>query len=187
MASVGVRLLIARDWKYASISLSAFVAGLIPFVVNRFSSRIKLPIGFIFLYVLFIFLSYFLGEVFGLYGRIAFWDATLHFASGVLLVLAAVWWVRALARHHLVKLPMWCALIFAVCLSVTGAALWESVEFLSDQWFGTYSQDGGLPDTMDDIVANVVASILTAFGVAAYARRRPQTLMERLLRKRPNL
>lgn len=187
VAAVGVWLLLVKDWKYASIALSAFAFGFAPLIVNRLSARIKIPIGFTFLYVLFIFLSYFLGEVFGLYGKIALWDMSLHFASGVLLVLAGYWWMVQLKKHYELKVPLWFALVLALALSVTGGALWETVEFLSDEWFGTYSQDGGLADTMHDIIGNMLASLLTALAIGFYVKRRPKSLIQRLFKKPASL
>lgn len=187
MASVGTWLLLVKDWKYASIALASFAFGFALLIMNRLSKRITIPVGFMVLYVGFIFLSFFLGEVFGFYGKIAMWDMSLHFASGVLLALAGFWWMRELKKYHAVKAPLWLALFFAFCVSVTGGALWESVEFLSDEWFGTFSQDGGLADTMHDIVANALASLLTVVAIALYKKQQPQSLLQRLLRRPPTL
>ena len=91
------------------------------------------------------------GSILGWYERFYYYDKLLHALSGVLLA----WIGDIIARGYLERLyipdkkPR---LVFALVFALAAAAVWELIEFFSDQIFGASAQHG-LVDTMTDILS----------------------------------
>lgn len=122
-----------------------------------------------------------LGEWFGLYAAIWWWDDMLHGVSGAIfgaVGLLAIYFFND--RSNAVISPLLVG-VFVLCFSVTLGVVWEMFEFTVDVLFGTAMQqwnmpedaivigksyqDMGLRDTMSDLTAATVGS----FAAAAFA------------------
>lgn len=148
------------NWKHFAASLLTLAVSFLPLVVER-RLHIKLPMLLQTLYVAFIFASLFAGEVLHMYGRIWVWDDILHFASGLLIGLGAILWLVALRwKEKRLSMPVWFSALWVFCLTVSIAAVWEIVEFGSDELFGTFSQGADLFDTMMDITYGAISGLI---------------------------
>lgn len=98
------------------------------------------------------------GTGFGLYGLVPEWDTIVHFYSGVIFIWLGLFTAKAVERKTKHMLPRWFAVIVALAISLSIAAIWEVYEFACDTFFGTTMQAGGLEDTMVDTLAAGVGS-----------------------------
>lgn len=168
MVAGGVAMVIQRDWFHLGTCIFTFVASFAPLLFEKLF-KVRLPSLFQFTYVLFVFATMFSGEALHFYRLIPWWDASMHFLSGILVGLGAVLWLRALTRKpKLFRMGMGLQSLFVVLFGVGMATLWEIVEFGFDQAFGTSSQDKSLYDTMTDLVYGtagvmVLVSLYTLF------------------------
>jgi uncharacterized membrane protein YjdF len=117
--------------------------------------------------LLFIFITMFLANEFGLYGVIPYLDKIEHLFSGVILCFVGLLMYmkmnnvgKTTTRNP--KPAVWFSLFFAVAM----AGVWEIFEFTTDSLFGLHSQNGSLIDTMTDIICGTVGAIATAFYLA---------------------
>lgn len=115
-------------------------------------------------------------RVFGLYGSHPWLDVPMHVAGGV----AIAWFLhRALVNagraellapfhertHH----------VLVQALVGTTTVLWEFAEFLSDRYLGTHAQ-GGLDDTLLDMLLGIAGGVLLMIAVALRAHARGLSL-----------
>lgn len=115
-----------------------------------------------FVYYLFTFSCVILGSVLNLYNipETQGFDKFTHFISGFLTSIVALF-VLKLAKLQDSKL--WFRILFILLFSVAIAGFWEYFEFFSDMITGGDTQhvlDTGNGDTMGDMIAATIASIL---------------------------
>jgi uncharacterized membrane protein YjdF len=129
--------------------------------------------------LLFIFVTMFLANEFGLYGVIPYLDKIEHLFSGVilcfigLLIFKKVNKSEKISRLH-APTAVWFSLFFAIAM----AGCWEIWEFTSDWLFGLDSQRGSLVDTMADIICGTVAAAATSVYLAYKAKRQELPLID---------
>ena len=117
-------------------NLRSMLLILIPFVLEKFFG-VKFDFKvLIFLYV-FGFASTVLGETCKFYYFISDWDKYLHAISGCMQVYIAFAIAQAMMKSSTSKYKFWFALFFAFLGSMAVAALWELLEFSSDELLGT--------------------------------------------------
>lgn len=110
--------------------------------------------------LIFILLSVFAGRSLGFYKRIPYWDKSLHFFSGFLIVIIAYRIYEKLkgdSKNKLLKK------VFGFFVGVSGAAFWEIFEFSCDKILGTTAQNNSLTDTMLDIILGTISSLIAVF------------------------
>ena len=93
-------------------------------------------------YVVFAFCGIVLGDVINFFDRFKYWDAILHFISGVLLASLGFILINTLNKADSVSLrisPIYVA-VSVFCFAVTGGVIWEIVEYCFDDLFGTNMQ-----------------------------------------------
>lgn len=190
----GMRLLVALsvfgfiifgDWESAINAVLILCLMLVPSLLKR-QYRLYLPFELDLAIVGFIFLSLFLGSLSNFYERFSFWDDVLHFQSGLLLGVVGFVMVYILNARKSDKLTMSPGFvsIFAVCFSLALAVTWEVYEYIADYWFGYNMQDGGLADTMSDLIFNAIGAIIVAvIGYFWMRRRQKLPFAPRILRK----
>lgn len=130
--------------------------------------KLYLPFELEAVVVLFIFLTLFLGSLNDFYEQIAWWDAFLHFKSGILLGIIGfvlVYLLNGAGTGKFTLSPFFVS-FFSVCFSMAVSVVWEIYEYAMDSFFGFTMQRSGLPDTMKDLVVNFVGALIV--GVAAY-------------------
>ena len=188
-------LLIARGrWMHVFLVIGVMIAILSPELLKR-RMRVEIPSEIQITATLFVFASFFLGEVRDYYERIWWWDQALHASAGLLLGLLGFVILHVLnsARHvDLQMRPVFVAM-FAFLFSVSVGALWEIFEFAMDQGFGLNMQKpmlgdpSGLTDTMWDLILNTAGAALISIAGWHYikrARTRPvDTWVGRLIRR----
>lgn len=152
---------ITQNWLHFAASVFTFTVSFAPLWFERLL-KIRLPAAFQWTYVAFIFCSMFSGEVLRFYANIFGWDATVHFVSGVLMAFAAVLVLHQLGHRKDVRIPSALRLVIIVSLGMNIGLAWELVEFASDQWFGTSSQDKSLFDTMTDLTLGTAGTVFLA-------------------------
>lgn len=163
--------LLQQNWKFLLISLFTLTISFAPLAYERFF-KIRLPASFQFVYVLFVFFSMFAGEVLRFYANVWGWDAGIHFLSGILIGLAVILWLRRLSQQKdKVRMPGWLQFIVVLAVSISVAVAWEIVEFISDQTFGTTSQDS-LVDTMFDLILGTVGTLVLLLAYIRHEKGR---------------
>lgn len=159
---------------------------------NRFA--VKIPHGFETLAVIFVFMSMFLGEVYGYYSRYWWWDIALHSGSAFLLGILGFLLVYVLNEKEEIDLelkPNFIAL-FAFMFAIGIGVIWEIFEFTMDQTFGLNMQKSGLVDTMWDLIVDCVgALIISILGWGYIKSRETDSFLERwideFIEKNPHL
>lgn len=165
--SLGLLIIYAATWLIDLFTLQA-----IP------TSAVILCIGALFVYILFLsridtkyyvgiavftFFAQYLGGMLNFYKIIPIYDNILHLASGVLLVLLADYVYSLIIRPHKnYSAPTAVRIGFGFLASVASAAAWEIWEYSGDTLLGLSSQ-GGLDDTMTDIIAGTIGAVIGIF------------------------
>lgn len=177
--------IINKDWSVKSTYIfnaaqaAAFLATtFIPNILKRLHFEINDVIYFIF--ILFMSAHFLLGEIFGFFAIVPWWDSALHTFSGVLLTFISFSLISLMneSGNKNFKLNIYFTVLFAFALTLTIGAIWEIVEFSIDSWFGTNMQrayeslvDGSrgtalvgqsaLADTMKDLILDASGSLVT--------------------------
>lgn len=111
--------------------------------------------------VAFCFFALYLGTMLRMYDVIPIYDLILHFSSGILLVFAAHFvYERIVSRYKNANVPLMVILMLCFFTSIACAGLWEIWEYSGDTLFGLTSQGSGIDDTMTDIIAGSIGSLI---------------------------
>jgi len=182
-----------RQYQSAAEILVILGITMLPVLMGkRFDVRI--PHGFETLAVVFVFMSLFLGEVYGYYARFWWWDLVLHSGSAFLLGILGFLLIYVLNEKQDIDLdinPNFMAL-FAFMFAMGMGALWEIFEFAMDQLFGLNMQKSGLVDTMWDLIVDAIgAFIISLLGWGYIKTREIDSFLERwineFIQKNPHL
>lgn len=79
-----------------------------------------------------------MGDCYGLYYTVNWWDKLLHTAGGIIFAILGVFLFQKFLDNDKKHIVM--TAVFALCLSVTLSAMWEFVEFGMDMLFGADMQ-----------------------------------------------
>jgi len=152
-------------WSLAFVSLSTFLLSLAPpIIASRWA--LSLPRGYLLVTTLFIVCSIFLGEAFGFYERLWWWDIGLHGFSAIGFGLTGFLFVFMLFDGDKFAAPPSALAFISFCVGMTVGATWEVFEFFMDQVFGMNMQKSGLIDTMGDLIVDAIGSLIAS--VAGY-------------------
>lgn len=167
-----VTSLFTENWSNLFVVGITLVLSLVPFFLERkykicFSEKLK------FGFVLFIFATLFLGEVNNYYEEIHWWDTALHFTAGLgLTTFGLVLLMEIYNQSELKSVPSMTT-FFAFCFTGMMAAVWEVFEFACDYfYFGEPTMQGGLTDTMVDIIVALLAGLIVCFYGFRYLKHR---------------
>ncbi len=150
------------NWEAFFINIIALTLSFAPDIVS-YRYKLKLPIDYAFFTVLFIYLSMFLGSAFEAYERFFWWDAMLHFASGIVLSYAAFLVLYVLFRREKMHASPFIIAVFSFSFGLALGGVWEIFEFATDSIFGTNMQRNGLQDTMWDLIVDAIGSLIVAW------------------------
>lgn len=120
----------------------------------------------------FTFLSLFLGALHNFYDLFHFWDALLHFQSGLLLSIGGFVLIYTISGRNNKRLRLTPSFIsfasfnFSLAVSV----IWEIYEYILDSRFGYHMQNGGNTDTMEDLILNTIGAIIIASGAYVWMK-----------------
>ncbi len=113
--------------------------------------------------LLLIFIALIVGEYFGLYYSIPYFDKAMHVIGGVV----AAWFVLALLQEEITHMAGWKQALIIISVTAFIGIVWEWAEYLSQYTkqdyplFYKYFSGGDLPDTLTDIVADTAGAIVT--------------------------
>jgi hypothetical protein len=158
---------INRRWDKFYAAIFIIPISIITFVIYDFNERrdIKIPYSTYIISHLFMIATLYLGPIYGLYEKYAWWDSFLHFISGPVLIILAFNILHVLWDKNLIKTsknPIFFMLL-AFLFSITAHTVWELFEFLIDLIFGTKMTNFDIMDTMLDTLLNFISSIISAF------------------------
>lgn len=149
----------------------------IPFAIEALTT-VHFPATLQVHFYLFVSFAAVMGDVFDMYNLVAHWDTVAHFDSGILLAWLGFFMVRTMEITGNIRLPRWSAIIIAFIMPMALAAMWEIVEFMSDNLIHTTAQNG-LVDTMVDMIAAAIGASLTILFVRNLTPKnvRPEALL----------
>ncbi len=172
------------------------IAGL--FLPDLLEKKFKLAIPSVLIttYIILLFCSVYLGEVFSFYYRfqifgLRIWDVMLHLSYSAMLVLLGFSIIGLLNKAENVKLkfsPVW-IVIFSFFFAITVDAAWEIFEFMMDSCFGfnmqkfqdaygtDYSGQAALLDTMKDFIVDFIGAGIMCV-IALFSVKRNDTFFD---------
>jgi hypothetical protein len=171
VAAAGVYL-VRGDYPSVLYSLGILFLTQAPRLLKRWQ-EFYLPLELDAAIGLFIFLSLFLGALQNFYNEFDLYDSFVHFQSGFLLGIAGfvLFYIFNGPGNKRLRLTPLFISFSAFNFSVAAGALWEVYEYIADSQFGYNMQQGGLPDTMWDIMLNAMSAALVAAIGYVWMRR----------------
>ncbi|WP_299550435.1 hypothetical protein [uncultured Tateyamaria sp.] len=144
------------------------------FLASRYS--ISVPVPFLLAATLFIGGSIIMGEAFGFYERVWWWDLALHGSSAIGFGLIGFLFIFMLFEGDRFAAPPVAIAFLSFCLAVTVGSIWEIFEYAMDSIFGLNMQKSGLDDTMGDLIVNGLGAIIGAVSGYFYLSGREKRL-----------
>lgn len=156
--------------RYARIptDIAIYFVLLIPIILNRFikiNEKDKLE------FLIFIFISEFLGCIVNLFKYISWFDTFSHFVSGIYFFIIGIKILRIMEKYD--NKNTFFNILFAIAISLSSACIWEIFEFSADTLFGMNLQhniDTGVIDTMEDIIACTLGAFLSGITYKIYKK-----------------
>lgn len=190
MAAEWILLMLEQHWLFLFL-VTLIVATLFAPILFRKKMQMEIPVEFHLMTVIFIFASFYLGEVQDFYIRFWWWDIALHTTAGLLMGIFGFLLVYVLNESNRVELHMTSGFIafFAFVFAVAIGAIWEIFEFGIDQMLGTTMQkpmlgdDSGLTDTMWDMIVNALGAALISITGWWYLKRKKRFFVKEWIRK----
>lgn len=184
-------ILLLLDQRWLSLFLVTFIIGTVfsP-ILFRNRMQVEIPAEFHLTAVIFIFASFYLGEVQDFYQRLWWWDIALHTTAGLLMGILGFLLVYILNESKRVELNMNPGFIafFAFTFALAIGSVWEVFEFSMDQFFGMNMQKpmlgdlSGLTDTMWDIIVNAIGAFVISFSGFFYLKRKKSFFVRNWIR-----
>ncbi|MDY0404215.1 hypothetical protein P5G51_001250 [Virgibacillus sp. 179-BFC.A HS] len=143
------------------VGIGGVICGAIPLALSLFT-KLKFHLPIVISYIIFLFGSQYLGSIRGWYG-LGWWDTFIHFISGGMLAFVAVaLYERLIYRSAGDAISPWVVFLFVLGIGALGGVLWEFYEFTGDQFFHMTMQGGGNFDTMTDLLAGMLGTLIVA-------------------------
>jgi hypothetical protein len=127
-------------------------------------------------FLIFVFLSLFLGEINSFYAKLWWWDLLIHSLVGFALGLmgfSLVYYMNKNSKE--MNLNPYFIAFFGFCFAITLSVFWEFFEFSIDYFFKTNMLKSGLLDTMGDLIVSaagaLIISLLGYFGLKRYYKK----------------
>lgn len=131
-----VTLLAGGEPDRLALAFATTVLVLLPMLLEKlFRCRLCLPV---YIFALAYAIGPMLGHCWKLYYTVPVWDKLLHISGGIMFAILGAYFFDLLVRQ---KTYPAARTIFALCFSITLAALWEFCEFGADALFGMDMQD----------------------------------------------
>ena len=174
-------------------AIITFALTLIPGIIIRFKVM-PMPAMLHTVYVVFVYLAMFFGEMLHFYDLVAWWDTMLHFASGIIFSLVGYMVHMMMNKDPEVRSRLHPAsiVIFTVIFAMACGVVWEIFEFGADCLFGANMQrwqnsiaagewvamqnvtnwsNPGLMDTMKDFIMDTGGALLSIPIVLRMAKK----------------
>lgn len=170
LAALGFAL--REEWLSALSTLFIFILLISPSLLKK-RFKLYIPFELELAMSIFVILTLFVGSLLDFYLRFHWWDLALHFGSGFLLGLAAFTFIYLLNQENS-KLNVSPGFVsfFSITFSVFLAVLWEVYEFAHDEIIGGSMTSTGLPDTMSDLIVNIIGASIVAGVAYVWMRKR---------------
>jgi hypothetical protein len=153
------------DMVFAGVLM--LLVSLMPFYFKAVHN-VHIPAVFMYVTIVFIFSSVFLGQFGGLYDRWHWYDAFLHFISALAFGIIGFLLLFVYYVHNKLKLPKGLILFFAFFFCLGVGALWEIIEYGIDNSLGTNMQVGSLDDTMIDLLVDGLGAVVSIAMCSIY-------------------
>lgn len=166
----GAAVLAAQGSREAA-ALSLQIAMVLPvtIAVER-ASGVRLPTALHAMYAALLLAAPWVGAALGGYDAWPWWDALVHFYSGVPIALGCVLFLGVAAARRGVTLPPGLEALLVMALHSLVALTWEIAEFTADQVLGAQTQKGNT-DTMTDMIVGTLGALLVALALHAHRTR----------------
>lgn len=142
-------------WILKDLSIVLTVS--LPYILKKLF-KLNISEGLIFVYIIFIFIAHYLGVIEEFYKEYAYFDKLAHTMSGILSAYVAYLLLKAEKNNS-----TFFNIVFIISFTFMVAGLWEIFEFTCNALFGGDAQkvvETGVDDTMEDIIAAFLGSIL---------------------------
>lgn len=144
-------------------------------------TKFKMPSLIYISSVFFAFMAQYLGNAFDMYHKFKYWDKVLHFTSGLILgLLGYVLFLNIAPKEAREKMNSWCSVLFTFLFGTACAGVWEIYEFTVDHLFGMLCQNNSLVDTMSDIIAGTITSLIVAVLLFIHQNKKPIKILTKL-------
>ncbi|MDR9419762.1 hypothetical protein [Gracilimonas sp.] len=193
LLAMGVEwILLLLDQSWLSLFLvSLIIATVFSPILFKHKMEMELPAEFHLTAVIFIFASFYLGEVQDFYQRLWWWDMALHGSAGLLMGILGFLLVYILNESKRIDLNLTPGFIsfFAFTFALAIGSVWEIFEFGMDEIFGTvmqkamFNDPSGLTDTMWDIIVNALGALLISILGYGYLKHRRSFFIKNWIRK----
>lgn len=170
------------NWALSFAGLATFGLSVAPVLLAKRMS-IRVPVPFLVAMTLFMMASVFLGEAFGFYDRVWWWDLALHGTSAIGFGLFGFLFIFMLFEGDRYAAPPVAIAFLSFCLAVTVGSAWEVFEYAMDRFFGLNMQRSGLDDTMGDLVVNALGAALGSVSGFFFIKGREGRLFAPLIRQ----
>ena len=180
---------------YILMILQCTFGALVIFLPQRVENHfeINIPNVIEIIYIIFLFLAIYLGEVRNFYFLFPNWDAVLHFFSAGMLGAVGFMLVNFMTGIEKLNLRLSPGFVsfFAFCFALTSGVVWEIYEFMADGILGTNMQkfitfEGemligreAVRDTMEDLIVDALGSLLIVLIGYFYLRRKRVVELEK--------
>lgn len=142
------------------VCLSLYIIVFLPTIIRKLS-KIRIANSVELVYLAFIFLAQLLGSVMHFYGIIYWYDSLVHFVSGILTALLALYLLLLFNKYDEKSLVF--NILYLVSITLMIAAFWEIFEFSADSILGGNAQrviETGVTDTMKDMICALLGCTL---------------------------
>lgn len=165
------------------LQLASILALTFPLNVER-RQGLRVPTALVAMFAALMLAGPWLGTTLGFYDVWTDWDTVVHAFSGLPISLAALYGLGVLAHRRGLVLPDGLVVVVVLGVHALAAVAWEILEFVSDQVLDGDAQRGNT-DTMVDLIAGTVVSVLVAVAVLQWRRHGRFGFVGRLLGERP--
>lgn len=154
-------------------SLISIIVIFLPNIIAKLF-KYKLPYEFQLIYLIFIFWAQILGSIADLYNTISWYDNVMHFISGILDSMLAIYIFNRLVRYNQYNIRF--ITIFSISFTAAIGVFWEIYEYTVSKITGMDLQNvitSGVNDTMWDLILAIVGSFIFTYIYKLILRNEP--------------
>ena len=183
-------LLLDQSW-LSLFLVTLIIATVFSPILFKNKMEMEIPAEFHLTAVVFIFASFYLGEVRDFYQRVWWWDIALHTSAGLLMGIVGFLLVYVLNESKRVDMNLTPGFIafFAFTFALAIGSLWEIFEFTVDQLLDTqmqkamFNDPSGLTDTMWDLIVNALGAFFISLSGYVYLKQKRSYFVKEWIRK----